>query len=56
MDADIDRCRAEIRRCESALLNGDTPEETHGILIGLADWTSELRLLQQLQRGNLSAM
>jgi len=56
MNRDIDRCRAEIRRRESALLNGDTPEETHGILTRLADWKAELRLLQQLRRGNLSAM
>jgi len=42
----IDRCRSEINRCETALFNGDTPDETFGILIGLADWTAELRILE----------
>lgn len=42
----VARCLTEIQRCESQLMAGEYPAEMEGLLLGLNDWTRELRLLR----------
>ena len=40
------RCRAEIAMRERMLRDAEYPDEMEGILMGLQDWSSELRLFE----------
>lgn len=40
-----DQCRAEIATIEAYLRSGQA-EQMYGALLGLADWSAELRLLE----------
>lgn len=44
MQPEIDRCNHEIAEIEAQLRSGH--RELHGLLLALADWHAELRLLQ----------
>ena len=43
--ADIDRCRREIAALEAEILAGNP--DLRGLCLALADWSGELRLLQE---------
>jgi hypothetical protein len=45
IDPRIARCLREIERCESELRAGNVDME--GILLGLFDWSVELRLIEE---------
>jgi hypothetical protein len=45
---DIERCRREIAAIEAELLAGNPDVE--GLLLALADWHAELRILQDEKR------
>ena len=44
MQLEIDRCRHEIAEIEAQLRAGH--RDLHGLLLALADWHAELRLLK----------
>ncbi len=48
MLSDLDRCRAEIAAIRKLLRQGHP--DTILLLLGLADWTEELRLIEE-ERG-----
>jgi hypothetical protein len=45
----MDRCRREIEAIEAELLAGNPDVE--GLCLALSDWSAELRILQNKQRG-----
>ena len=48
MDGEIDRCRGEIAAIEAELLAGNP--DIAGLCLALADWSTELRILQNEKR------
>jgi hypothetical protein len=48
MNREIDRCRREVATVEAELLGGNPDVE--GLCLALADWSAELRILQDEQR------
>jgi hypothetical protein len=48
MDQEIERCQREIAAIEAELLAGNP--EMEGLCLALADWATELRILQNEQR------
>jgi hypothetical protein len=45
MSSEIERCRSEIAVIEAELRSGH--RDLHGLILALADWHAELRLLQR---------
>jgi hypothetical protein len=48
MNREIDLCRREVAAIETELLAGNPDVE--GLLLALADWSAELRILQNEER------
>ena len=49
MNREIERCRAEVAAIEAELLAGNPDVE--GLVLALADWSSELSILQRRSGG-----
>jgi hypothetical protein len=47
---EMERCRLEIASIEAELLAGNPDVE--GLVLALSDWSAELRILQNEQRGS----
>ena len=48
MQSEIDRCRKEISEIEALIMSGHPDLE--GLCLALADWSQELRILQDEKR------
>jgi hypothetical protein len=46
----VQRCREEIAECERLLREGHP--DLQGLCLALADWSAELRLLEEIRRGS----
>lgn len=48
LQRDMDRCRREIAEIQRELRAGNP--DVHGLCLGLKDWSTELRILEQQQQ------